>query len=203
MEDIPSSPYRQLLPSHLAKAGGLTRHTLDNYFNELELTLEVVTWKGHKHPPQVSSGVKSEVTVVGSVCAGEQCMSPMVIWDRKNLPLELAVGEVLGTLFSKGWIEQELFDLRFSALPVHPYSSYWMDTLYTNAHQLYGMLLRRSFISPLLLTPKTGYMNERLLYNSLHRALEAAPPALTSHLWSSYPYTTASMRTRYKMNFHC
>ena len=105
-------------------------------------------------------------------------MSPMVIWDRKNLPLELAVGEVLGTLFSKGWIEQELFDLWFSALPVHPYSSYWMDTLHTNAHQLYGMLLRRSFISPLLLTPKTGYMNERLLYNSLHRALEAAPPAL-------------------------
>ena len=107
--------------------------------------------------PQVSSGVKSEVTVVGSVCAGEQCTPPMVIWDCKNLPLELAVGEVPRTLFSKGWIKQELFDLWCSALPVHPYSSYWMDTLHTNAHQLYGLLLRRMFyIFPLLLTPKTG-----------------------------------------------
>ena len=34
----------------------------------------------------------------------------MVIWDCKNLHLELAVGEVPGTLFSKGWIKQELFD---------------------------------------------------------------------------------------------
>ena len=40
----------------------------------------------------------------------------MVIWDRKNLPPELAVSEVPGTIYglsSKGWIDQELFDLWF------------------------------------------------------------------------------------------
>ena len=59
----------------------------------------------------MSSGLKSQVTVVG--CGG-QCIPPMVIWDRKNLPPELAVGEVPGTIYGlsmKGWIDQELFDL--------------------------------------------------------------------------------------------
>ena len=90
---------------------------------------KVVTWRGHKNPSQVSSGVKSQNTVVGCVSAGGQCLPPMVIWDRKNLPPELAVGEVPGTIYglsSKGWIDQELFNLWFSkhflryAPPVRP-----------------------------------------------------------------------------------
>ena len=38
----------------------------------------------------------------------------MVIWDRKHLPPELAVGEIPGTIYglsTKGWIDQELFHL--------------------------------------------------------------------------------------------
>ena len=65
----------------------------------------------------MSSGLKSQITVVGCVSAGGQCVPPMVIWDRKNLPPELAVGEVPGTIYGlsmKGWIDQELFDLWFT-----------------------------------------------------------------------------------------
>ena len=78
--------------------------------------LKVVTWKGPKNPSQVSSWLKSQVTVVGCISAGGQCLPPMVIWHRKNLPPELAVSEVPGTIYglsSKGRIDQELFDLWF------------------------------------------------------------------------------------------
>ena len=128
----------------LARANASDRGILDNYFDELESTLEmnelldqpcfifnmdetgmpldpkppkIVAYKGHKNPSQVSSGVKTQVTVVGCVSAGGQCLPPMVIWDRKNLPPELAVGEVAGTIYgpsAKGWIDQELFDLWFT-----------------------------------------------------------------------------------------
>ena len=127
----------------IARANATDHEVLDNYFHELERTLvennlvdkpcqifnidetgmpfdpsplKVVTWKGHKHPSQVSSGSKGQVTVVGCVSAGGQCLPPMVIWDRKHLPPELAVGEVPGTIYGlslKGWIDQELFDLWF------------------------------------------------------------------------------------------
>ena len=128
----------------LARASAFDRDILDNYFDELESTLEanefldkpcqifnmdetgmpldpkplkIVTWKGHKNPSQVSSGVKTQITVVGCVSAGGQCLPPMVIWDRKSLPPELAVEEVPGAAYglsSRGWIDQELFHLWFT-----------------------------------------------------------------------------------------
>ena len=106
----------------LARATASDRNVLDCYFEELESTFEenglvdkpclifnmdetgmpldpkplkIVTWKGHKNPSQVSSGLKSQVTVVGCVSAGGQCLPPMVIWDRKNLPPD-PMGEVPG-----------------------------------------------------------------------------------------------------------
>ena len=79
-------------------------------------SLKIVTWKGHQNPFQVSSGLKSQVTVVGCVSASGQCLPPMVICDRKSLPPEHAVGETPGTIYGlsqKGWIDQELFDAWF------------------------------------------------------------------------------------------
>ena len=128
----------------LSRANATDPQVINTYFDELEMTLEengltdkpcqifnmdetgmpldpsplkVVTCKGHKNPAQVSSGSKAQVTVVGCVSAGGQCLPPMVIWDRKRLPPELAVGEVPGTIYglsAKGWIDQELFDLWFT-----------------------------------------------------------------------------------------
>ena len=65
----------------------------------------------------VSSGTKSQITVVACASAAGFCMPPMVIWDRKTLAPELAVGEVPGTIYglsSKGWIDHELFDVWFN-----------------------------------------------------------------------------------------
>ena len=128
----------------ISRANATDPVVIDSYFDELERALEengltdkpcqifnmdetgvpldpnplkIVTWRGHKNPAQVSSGSKGQVTVVGCVSAGGQCLPPMVIWDRKHLPPELAVGEVPGTIYglsTKGWIDQELFDLWFT-----------------------------------------------------------------------------------------
>ena len=46
--------------------------------------LKVVTQRGHKNPSQVSGGVKTQITLVGCVIAGGQCLPPMVIWDCKT-----------------------------------------------------------------------------------------------------------------------
>ncbi len=57
----------------------------------------------------LGSGDKSQITVVACASAAGFCLPPMVIWDRKTLAPELAVGEVPGTihgLSSKGWIRR-------------------------------------------------------------------------------------------------
>ena len=59
----------------------------------------------------VSSGDKSQITVVGCVSAAGYCIPPMVIYDRQTLQQDMSKGEVGGTLYGlskKGWIDQEL-----------------------------------------------------------------------------------------------
>ena len=65
----------------------------------------------------LGSGDKSQITIVACASATGFCLPPMVIWDRKTLAPELAVGEVPGTIYglsSKGWIDCELFDVWFN-----------------------------------------------------------------------------------------
>ena len=65
----------------------------------------------------ISSGDKSQITVVACVSAAGFSLPPMVIWDRKSLSPDLVVGEVPGTIYglsSKGWIDHELFDVWFN-----------------------------------------------------------------------------------------
>lgn len=72
---------------------------------------------GCKNPVTFSSDDKTQITIVGCVNAAGYCLPPMVIWDRKNLSPDLTVGEVPGTVYglsSKGWIDQELFNLWFT-----------------------------------------------------------------------------------------
>ena len=119
------------------------RDSLDKYFDILEDTMEencltdqpflifnmdetglalepkplkTVTLKGCKHPSAVTSGTKQQITVVGCVRADGQCLPPMVIWNRKKLPIELPVNEIPGTIYGlsdKGWIDGELFQWWF------------------------------------------------------------------------------------------
>ena len=77
----------------------------------------------------VTSGDKSQLTVVACVSAGGFCIPPMVILDRKTLHPDMTIGELPGTIYglsSKGWIDSELFKMWFNdhflryAPPVRP-----------------------------------------------------------------------------------
>ena len=79
--------------------------------------LKTIHKRGIKNPSHISSGSKGQVTIVGCVSAGGQCLPPMIIWDRKTLSPDLTIGEIPGTVYglsSKGWIDQELFHLWFT-----------------------------------------------------------------------------------------
>ena len=67
--------------------------------------------RGTKNPVSVSSGDKSQMTVVGCVSGAGYCIPPMIILDRKTLHPDMTIGELPGTIYglsSKGWIDQEL-----------------------------------------------------------------------------------------------
>lgn len=91
--------------------------------------LKCVHVRGKKNPCSISSGSKSQVTVGACVSAAGQCVPPMVVWSRKTMKPELAVGEVPGAIYgfsSKGWMDSRLFHLWFErhflryAPAVHP-----------------------------------------------------------------------------------
>ena len=48
--------------------------------------------KGEKNAVGFSSGNKFQITVVACVSAAGYCIPPMVVWDRKNLSVELVEG---------------------------------------------------------------------------------------------------------------
>ena len=130
----------------MVRAAASDRGSLDKYFDILEDTLEengltdsplqvfnmdetglaldpksmkTIQVKGCKNPQNVTSGTKQQITIVGCVRADGQALPPMVIWNRKKLPPELASIEVPGTIYglsSKGWIDQEIFYLWFKKL---------------------------------------------------------------------------------------
>jgi hypothetical protein len=79
-------------------------------------SLKIVAPRGVKHSQMVSSGDKSQITVVGCCSAAGVVLPPMIIFDRKNLRPEYTEGEVPGTVYGlskSGWIDSELFELWF------------------------------------------------------------------------------------------
>lgn len=77
----------------------------------------IVAQKGVKHSTAITSGDKTQITVLACCSAGGYVIPPFVIFDRKTLKPEMTSGEVPGTMYglsSKGWIDSELFDLWFT-----------------------------------------------------------------------------------------
>ena len=75
--------------------------------------VKIIAKKGDRNPTALSSGDKSQITVVAYASALGSVMPPMVILDRKTLPPQFTEGEIPGTTYglsAKGWIDQELFD---------------------------------------------------------------------------------------------
>ena len=80
----------------------------------LALDPKSVNLKGSQNHSTISSGTKQQITIVGCVRADGQSLPPMVIWNRKKLPIELSSGEVPGTVYilsEKGWIDRVILRL--------------------------------------------------------------------------------------------
>lgn len=139
-----------------ARALASNREVMDRYFDLLEETLaendlrdkpaqvynldetgmpldpkalKTIHVRGERNPYAVSSGQKTQISILACVSATGQCIPPLVIWDRKKVRKELTLGEVPGTmngLSQKGWMTQDLFEKWFSqhflrhAVPTRP-----------------------------------------------------------------------------------
>jgi len=72
-------------------------------------TLKVVSTKGTKKVRQVSSGTKTQITVLGCASATGQVIPPMVVFTGKHFNHMLSRGEVPGTLYSTLLFLQQIF----------------------------------------------------------------------------------------------
>ena len=109
--------YFDLLENILKKNGLLDRPSL--VFNADESGMPLATHpgkrigaKGMKRVCCVSSGVKTQVTVLCCASAGGSAIPPLVIFQRANLLKCLTIGEVPGTMYGlnpeSGWINGEI-----------------------------------------------------------------------------------------------
>ena len=76
-------------------------------------TGKVVTRRGQKHTYTITSGNKTQITVMACVSAAGYALLPMIIFDRKGLNPDWTEGEVPGARYSlneSGWIDSNLFD---------------------------------------------------------------------------------------------
>lgn len=126
-----------------ARLAGSSVTVLESYFDLLETTLteaeltdrpcqifnadesgfplspkapKIIAKKNYKHPAALSSGNKSQITVLCCCSAGGYSIPPFVVFDRKVLKPELTTGEVPGTFYGlndSGWMETELFETWF------------------------------------------------------------------------------------------
>ncbi|XP_019854203.1 PREDICTED: uncharacterized protein LOC100641974 isoform X2 [Amphimedon queenslandica] len=68
---------------------------------------------GQRDLPSITSGDKTQITVLAACSASGNLIPPMIIFDRKRLkPTTHMIGEVPGTVYAsskKGWIDSEIF----------------------------------------------------------------------------------------------
>ena len=121
------------------RANAVTKDNMEKYFSLLKETLESndllnkpsciynmdesgmpldykqpkrIALKGMKKVHGLSTGNKSQITIVGCGNAAGQTLPPMVIFKGERFNHEWSVGEVPDTLYGmseNGWIDQELF----------------------------------------------------------------------------------------------
>lgn len=61
--------------------------------------LKSVHCSGDKNPYLARSGMKSQVTVAACVSVSGQSIPPLIIWKRKTMTTDMAVGEIPGTQY--------------------------------------------------------------------------------------------------------
>ncbi len=78
---------------------------------------KTISEKGAKEVRQITSGNKTQITVLGCASATGQAIPPMVVFSGKRFNHELSEGEVPGTLYGmsdSGWMDMELFSNWFT-----------------------------------------------------------------------------------------
>ena len=166
----PQITLRVAVPFSYARAMATDREVLDRYFDMLEdclrsngllnkascifncdetglpldpKCLKVVDRVGRKNPSYLTSGTKSQITVLACTCAAGYPIPPMVIFDRMTLNDAMTRGEVPGTTYGlshNGWITREIFCNWFEHFCVRfqasvPLSSCLMATQHTIAQK--------------------------------------------------------------------
>ena len=136
----PEVTLRRAEPLSYARATASSPDTINNYFDLLEQTIEanslsqrpgqifncdetgmplshkppkVLAHVGQKHPYAVTSGDRSQITILACASASGYSIPPMVVYDRKSLQPDMTEGEVPGTFYSlseSGWMNAELFE---------------------------------------------------------------------------------------------
>ena len=109
--------YFKLLKETLEKNGLMDKPAQLYNCDESGMPLEhklpkTIALKGTKKVRQVTSGNKTQITVLGCVNATGSAIPPMVVFSRKRFNHELSKGEVRGTLYGmseSGWMDQKLF----------------------------------------------------------------------------------------------
>ena len=79
-------------------------------------SLKVVALFGARHSQVASTGDKAQVSILACCSAAGFAMPYMVIFDRKSLKPDMALGEVPGTMYGlsgSGWMDAELFESWF------------------------------------------------------------------------------------------
>ena len=127
----------------LSRASASSQASIDNYFDILEHSLlstglhnypalifnmdesgfpldpkplKTIDSRGSRNPYCISSGSKSQVSVAACVSAAGQSLPPYIIWKRKTMCPDMAIGELPGTeygLSEKGWMNGVLFKAWF------------------------------------------------------------------------------------------
>ena len=70
--------------------------------------------RGTKHPRAITTGNKTQITVLACCNAAGFVISPFIVYDRKCLKPEMYKGEVPGTMYGmseSGWINIDLWFL--------------------------------------------------------------------------------------------
>ena len=136
----PEITLRQAEPLSYARAVATNPQVVEKYFSLLEETMEangltrcpgqifncdetgmplahkpakVVSLVGQKHPYAITSGEKAQITVLACASASGYTIPPMVIFDRKQLQVEMTRNEVPGTFYGlsdSGWMDMQLFE---------------------------------------------------------------------------------------------
>ena len=139
----PDITLRAPVPLSQARARATDEEVINNYFDLLEATIQEydllgkpgqifnldksgfplnpkppkgVFDKGTKNPSAYCTGDKAQITILACVNAIGNSLPPMVIFDRQTFPIQLATGEIPGTIYGfsqSGWIDQDLFDKWF------------------------------------------------------------------------------------------